>query len=487
MANKTEGMTRKENTEEQILTMYEKASIFITHKPWKYLSEDQIFIVSKQVEDVLDGQFAFCHVTGQTEDIYSVSLYVGEEGYQSALAVYQTGEEDDTGIKYMNELVRRQCLTISFELYENLYDWEKEIYSFVRVMFDPKVTLCPRIKYQKSEGYPTNVMDYDLCAFFIEALGGIEALLLNKVKRHEVSHFFDEQYLVVTRDSQTEYVKSSCFTNKPKVEDVHFLNDLLVHRVKKLPKIPMTIQVIQFYLPNPVIFNEEEEEAKYARVYGFVESQEGQILCIYVQEDEVFNPQDMLTTVAKECLSYEIRPDYFVTSDVAVYEMIKDFCLKINVGIELVEETDVAEEFAEEVYGDILHESKEADEQETQTQENDEELESEEGIILFIEHIYTQIKDYDLLSRLSAGGRNYYKQILTIFAVEMFKAGSHDPLNWDPVIATNVIQTKLKIAVGIRMWVYAKEVIEHYVVILGEDGAYKNYKAFFKTLEIAFS
>ena len=499
--------TVKLNTDEQIIAMYEAARGLILYQPWHYFDEDQILVLSTDKSEN-PSSVAFCHTTGKQEAYYSFSIYRGINGYRSCLNFYESISSQAVDTQYMNTLIQRECLSVSFEPYDKLTEWEKEVYLFVRYLPNRESYLCPRLRYQQSGCYASLEMTYELGEFFIESLVCVCKVLEDKTKRLNVSNITDKQYTLFYElglGVGEKLVEASTFTSEKKKEKVIFYNDLLVHRLKRLPKIPMTIQVVQFYLPNPIIFDETKTEAIYARVYGFVESEEGQVLCLYIQEDVTFNPMSVLDEVAKECLSYEVRPDFFVTSDPAVYDIIEHFCNRIEVGVMLVDETDVAEDFAAEIYEDILGNSEQVvfenshlqavmpkshlhldHHEDVSVNQSVECSQLEEVVIAVIGAIYDELKSNKLISGLSEGAMKYYKQIITIFAVEMYKIGDNNPLLWDPNAVYTVILKRLEVALGIKMWLYAEEVLEHYVLLLDEESLCDNGDALLLAVLNAF-
>ena len=497
------------STDYQILTLYEKARDLIIYQPWTYMSEDHLLVLSTQLNEEESKDLIFCHATGQSEDYYSFSIYIGEQGYEACKEFHDAMSEETPTSKYLNALVRRTCLTLNFVPYNELSEFEKEIFMFVRLLPDKDAYLCPQIRYQVSEGCPSLMIETQLCDQFITILSQLKTIFMQESYTSRISTFKDEEYTVFNiATSEITFSKKPVIKLTPEQpKKFYYLNDLLVYRLKRMPKLPMTIEVIQFYISDSIIFTESQDEARYARVYAFVETDEGQILCLYVQEEETFNPYDVITLLAKDCLRYEFRPDYFVTADEKIYKLLEHFCDQIDVRIQLVEETNVAEEFAENLFEELEEElaeevlvnvpqqnnelnQKTAPQTNTSDQAiNNQEtsyVSSEELIISFMTTLYEELMDQHLIIGLSEGGTRHYKQIITIFAIEMQKRGSYNPLEWDASLVFDLIRTRLEVALGMRLFVYAKEVLEYHVTLLGEEEMCANYQDLLVAIEQGF-
>ena len=75
--------------------LYEAAIAFKKLQPWKWMYASQVFIVHDNEREI-DG---FCSIMGMMGEYFSLSVYLGESGYQSYRYLY-----DKASLAYMDHI-----------------------------------------------------------------------------------------------------------------------------------------------------------------------------------------------------------------------------------------------------------------------------------------------------------------------------------------------------------------------------------------------
>ena len=71
-------------TNVELHKLYEAAIAFRKLQPWKWMYASQVFIIHDDERDI-DG---FCSIMGMMGEHFSLSVYLGEAGYQSYRYLY---------------------------------------------------------------------------------------------------------------------------------------------------------------------------------------------------------------------------------------------------------------------------------------------------------------------------------------------------------------------------------------------------------------
>lgn len=110
---------------------------------------------------------------------------------------------------------------------------------------------------------------------------------LELTKDLQVPEIYDSKYYLryYTEEKGWEgtFVDATLYKKAPTPKKTIFQNDLLAYRVKKLPKLLITLEAIQFYLPNPVV-EVGSGQPFFMLVTALVDSEEGQLFYLDVQK-----------------------------------------------------------------------------------------------------------------------------------------------------------------------------------------------------------
>ncbi|MDE5977411.1 MAG: hypothetical protein K2G70_02945 [Turicibacter sp.] len=450
--------------------LYEAAIAFKKLQPWKWMYASQIFIIHDDEKDI-DG---FCSIMGMMGEHFSLSVYLGDEGYQSYRYLY-----DKASLAYMDHIfmkaeVKKNCLVVSFEDPEDLSDQDEEQARFLGYHFKGK-NECPRFRYHHPGIYSWYITDDWQCRFLTKALE--QAVIIARLeleKQLKVPEVYDDQYYLryYSEEKGWEgiFVDASLYQKSSTAKKVTFQNDLLAYRLSKLPKLLITLEAIQFYLPNPVV-EIGSDQPFFMLVTALVDSEEGQLFYLDVQETAAIYLGDTLTELAKQFLELKIRPCEIVAEDEDTYALLEDFCKQIDVRLTLDHHTDRAHEFAEYIFEEL----------ENATANTVKTIESEQSdidkLILFADQITETLKAQQALEDLSVQAQEQYKMITQTFVLAMYTIRDQIPSEWTSDAVKEICLTVLPEQLEKEALKQCKPVLSHFVTVLGEDDVISNYRS----------
>ena len=92
-------------TNVELHKLYEAAIAFRKLQPWKWMYASQVFIVHDDERDI-DG---FCSIMGMMGEHFSLSVYLGESGYQSYRYLYDKDSLAYIDHIFMKAEVKKNC------------------------------------------------------------------------------------------------------------------------------------------------------------------------------------------------------------------------------------------------------------------------------------------------------------------------------------------------------------------------------------------
>lgn len=457
-------------TNVELHKLYEAAIAFRKLQPWKWMYASQVFIIHDDERDI-DG---FCSIMGMMGEHFSLSVYLGEAGYQSYRYLY-----DKASLAYMDHIfmkaeVKKNCLTVSFENPEALTEHDDEQAMFLGYQFKGK-NECPRFRYHHPGIYSWYLTDGWQCRFLTKALE--QAMIVARLeltKDLKVPEIYDSKYYLryYTEEKGWDgtFVDATLYKKAPTPKKTIFQNDLLAYRVKKLPKLLITLEAIQFYLPNPVV-EVGSGQPFFMLVTALVDSEEGQLFYLDVQETAALYLTDTVTELAKQFLELKIRPCEIIAEDEDTYALLEDVCKQIDVKLSIDYHTPRAHEFAEYIFEELQNASSNTVKV----------IESEQSdidkLIMFADQITDTLQTQQALDDLSEQAKEQYKLITQTFVLAMYTIRDQIPSEWtgDAVkdICLNVLPEQLEKDVLAQ----CKLVLSHFVTVLGEDQIIPNYRS----------
>lgn len=449
--------------------LYEAAIAFRDLKPWTWMYASQMFIIHDDEKDI-DG---FCSIMGMMGEHFSLSVYLGQNGYQSYRYLYDKANMAYMDHVFMKSEVKRNCLTVSFENSESMSDIDDE--QAILLGYDFKGNnQFPRFRYHHPGVYSWYINDGWQCRFLTKAIEqAIELANLSRNKLLKVPEIYDAKYLMRYKTEEgweSKYVDANLYRKSVSVKKTIFQNDLLAYRLKKLPQLLVTLEAIQFYLPNPVV-SEGSQQPFYMLVTALVDSEEGQLFFLDIQETAALYLKDTVSEFAKQLLDLKLRPCEIVAEDEEAYALLEDFCRQIDVKLSLNSHVSRAHEFAEYIFEELQMNSMGA-----KAIESDE-MTDEEKLLSFAEQITDTLQTQQALDELSLDEQQHYKVITQTFVLAMYTVKDQIPNEWTPDAVKEVCLHVLPEQLEFHLLQDAKAVLNHFIKILGEDEIIPKYRS----------
>ena len=294
-------------TNVELHKLYEAAIAFRKLQPWKWMYASQLFIIHDDERDI-DG---FCSIMGMMGEHFSLSVYLEEAGYESYRYLYDKASIAHMDHIFMKAEVKKNCLTVSFQNPDSLTEHDEEQAAFLGYQFKEK-NECPRFRYHHPGIYSWYLTDGWQCRFLTKALEqAMTVARLELAKELKVPEIYDQQYYLRYHDEEKgwigKFIDASLYKKSSKLKKTTFQNDLLAYRIKKLPKLLITLEVIQFYLPNPVV-EVDSGQPFFMLITALVDSEEGQLFYLDIQETAALYLSDTVSEFAKQLLELRMRP-----------------------------------------------------------------------------------------------------------------------------------------------------------------------------------
>lgn len=450
--------------------LYEAAIAFKKLQPWKWMYASQVFIIHDDERDI-DG---FCSIMGMMGEYFSLSVYLGESGYQSYRYLY-----DKASLAYMDHIfmkaeVKKNCLVVNFVDYSALTEHDEEQAEFLGYQLKGE-TKCPQFRYHHPGIYSWYLTDSWQCRFLTKALEqAVVVARLELTNNLQVPEVYDSKYYLryFSEDEgwKGTFVDSRLYKKSPSPKKTIFQNDLLAYRLKKLPKLLITLEAIQFYLPNPVV-EIGSGQPFFMLVTALVDSEEGQLFYLDVQETAALYLSDTVTELAKQFLELKIRPCEIIAEDEDTYALLEDICKQIDVKLSIDSHVTRAHEFAEYIFEELQN----------ATSSNVKVIESEQSdidkLVSFADQITDTLTLQNALNNLSEQAQAQYRLITQTFVLAMYTIRDQIPSEWtgDAVkdICLNVLPEQLEQQVLSQ----CKPVLSHFLTGLGEDDIIPNYRS----------
>ncbi|HAX73012.1 MAG TPA: hypothetical protein DCY20_05760 [Firmicutes bacterium] len=453
-------------SEFELKRLYDAAIAFKDLKPWMWMYASQVIVV-KDKETGIEG---FCSVMGMMGEHFSLSVYLGQEGYDSYRYLY-----DKTNLCYLDHVflkgeVRRHCISVSFESLEGVT--EVDIAQAKALGYDFNgANQWPRFRYHEPGLYSWYIEEDWQCQFLTEALRQVMIMArLHRRKSIDIPDISDDKYYlryVEDNNWKTKIIEAAPYKDGKQVKSVSFENKFLAYKLKKLPRFAITLQAIQFYMPNPVIL-EEGMQPFYMLITAIVDSEEGQLFFLDIQEDRVINENGVLNALGNQLLQIGVRPNLIQAEDEELFALLKDFCKEIEVELELEDEVESAHEFAQYLYDEVGVKTESVLEE-----ENDGDI---KRLTHFTDQVYELLSEQGSLDELAIGARHYYKEVIETFVLAMYTLKNQLPTEWTPSEVKHVCLTVLPKQLSTEALKEAKVILNHFINILGEDDVLKGYK-----------
>ena len=449
--------------------LYEAAIAFRDLKPWTWMYASQVFIIHDDERDI-DG---FCSIMGMMGEHFSLSVYLGPSGYQSYRYLYDKASLAYMDHVFMKSEVKRNCLTVSFENSENMTDVDDEQAILLGYDFKGK-NQFPRFRYHHPGVYSWYLTDGWQCRFLTKVIE--QAIVVSKLcfqKVLKVPEIYDAKYYMrypTDEGWKSKFVDASLYRKSISTKKTIFQNDLLAYRLKKLPQLLVTLEAIQFYLPTPVV-SENSKQPFYMLVTAFVDSEEGQLFFLDIQETAALYLTDTINEFGKQLLELKLRPCEIVAEDEDTYALLEDFCHQIDVKLTLNPHVLRAHEFAEYIFEELQTSANEPKAIES------EEMTDEEKLVSFVEQITDTLQTQQALDDLSPSQQQHYKVITQTFVLAMYTIKDQIPNEWTSDAVKDICLHVLPEQLDLNLLLDAAAVLNHFISVLGEDEIIPKYRS----------
>ena len=457
-------------TNVELHKLYEAAIAFRRLQPWKWMYASQLFIIHDDERDI-DG---FCSIMGMMGEHFSLSVYLEEAGYESYLYLYDKASIAHMDHIFMKAEVKKNCLTVSFQNPDSLTEHDEEQAAFLGYQFKEK-NECPRFRYHHQGIYSWYLTDGWQCRFLTKALEqAMTVARLELAKELKVPEIYDQQYYLRYHDEEKgwigKFIDASLYKKSSKLKKTTFQNDLLAYRIKKLPKLLITLEVIQFYLPNPVV-EVDSGQPFFMLITALVDSEEGQLFYLDIQETAALYLSDTVSEFAKQLLELRMRPYEIVAEDEETYALLEDLCRQIDVKLSIGRYTARAHEFAEYIYQELQNSNSNSVKLITSEETDIDKL------MVFSDEIINTLELQDTLSELSESSQTHYKLIAQTFLLALYTIHNQIPSEWTSEAVKDICSSVLPEQLQKEILKEAKPVLSHFITVLGEEQIVSNYRS----------
>ncbi len=310
--------------------------------PWEFWVEEDIITI----EDPVSKQIGYCVIKEDVfEEEFSIKVLLGKEGlmaYLESLNYDFNFFEDSEDNNYLKNLFSQQGFSLVYTNREELFEEDYQQIKSVGMSFRGKLQ-CPLIRRLYPGSRPwlmEEEEDVRLLNVFLnrllEILIAIDKQQIDYVEGCYLSSCVEDNEWKLTWIQQDDLVN----------EDNTFIynNELKAHRIKKLPAQPVTLELHQFYLLQPV-WDDELNRELYPLCTTFVNQENGLAYFVNVSKSTREEMEKMSEHVSEILLNeLEGRPTSIIVSDDVLFDLVSDFCEKTNIDCDLGP-TPAAEEF----------------------------------------------------------------------------------------------------------------------------------------------
>ena len=332
--------------------MYELAFQFKKAKPWKQIPEADHFAVV-----LPDGKTGYCVLTGSQGEHLSLSVYVGEEAYQTILPLLYD-QEPLTRLQEFELFIQQDCLQCSLESKDNVPpEIADEVRDYARRhgfrlgganTFPSFLRFAPACMPVPFEGGPEE--DY-----ILTALHAALALQSGYRSGDAVSLPDDRMYLLERQTQADPGLISFSAELIPRPQwtadypQPVFRNDIGLARLKKCRRID-GLQCDAIHLPAPIT---DRYPPYYAAMLLCVNEADGTILPVRMPEQADSTPDDLVNSLLETLLNANCYPRKILVMNRKTKALLSSFCEKAKIRLvmeEMLEELVLAEEDLEQTF-----------------------------------------------------------------------------------------------------------------------------------------
>lgn len=460
-------------TDLELTQLYDAAMNFKKSKLWEDSDYERFFILHDQESDV-DG---FCHVLTLENGGVALSVYLGETGFNAFKYIFEDPQLSCLEHVVLKGNLRRHCLTVSFSEKNCIIKDDVDHALRAGYMFE-KVSEQPVFNYSHPDHKlePVIITNGWQCRFLTKALlQAVEVLGLAKKHTIEIPKLENNLYYLRYEEEkgwQGLFVGANLYHQKPKSQvNQPFVNDLLAYRVKKQPQLPISLEAIQFYVPQPVS-EPDTDDMFYMLITAMVDADAGQIYFLDIQETKEQDIDLLLTTLAKQLIDLEMRPHYIQAEDEELHNLLADFCDKTDIHLRLNRHTMKAHDFVEYILAEISQNTGERDGAEI------------EELLTFVEEVTKLLESQGELKHLTLSEQANYQVIVQSFVLGMYTVKQQTPLEWEVDAFREICETIVPEQFEGELLAAAQAVMKHFVTIMGEEELIPEYRKILNVCDV---
>ena len=450
--------------EREYKRLYEVAFLFEQLQPWGlFKSNEFLAIKDPQHETML-----YCSIQKDEQQLLFISVYKEDDlkTYQHYLT------KDNYSVlepQYFKHLNGRTALTVSFKEKKYLQESQRELINQLGYRFKRKTTWPI---FMKLEAYKLPIVleqqaDLEILAVVLERL--IDLSQKRVLNQASYSTQLDQNLLYYDYHMVSEWQLITCENplKNMKKQEVLYLNDIMIHKLKKLPTKPIVLEIIHFLLTEPM--QEEGKTPVYPLVFGVVEQQSGEVIFADLVNEEKDYQQAILNEIANLLVKdLKCRPLKLMSHDDDLIELFTHFCEKTE--IKLVKgEVEIAQKFMEHVLTKTI-------------EKEDDYLVSDDEVDLILDTT-SQIcevitKSSCFCQSLSPKDKDQFKYTIELLHIMMISQFQELPECWTPENFDYVINKMFPKVFPEERLPIVTEMVREYILITGEANVMPNYKTF---------
>lgn len=320
--------------------LYLAATEFREAKPWEWMNEDDLICI----ENPEDKSIGFCSIMGSSNVHFALAVYLGHEG----IAALNYFKEKNDRIPDHQALFYQDCLMCSFENRDLLEKSELSEIKDLGMSFRGK-NAWPHFRRYEPGFYPWFINENE-CEFLTHALRQTLKMALNikdgrlrigtQRGRTAISKCID-----INGESIWEIEDYEMHIPKISYQYAEMEDELLMHRLKKLPKSNIVFHAETCYLPLTV--QEKKGERPYfPRAFIIADGNSGQIIEHEMYEDPRDDGKNVLDILVRLCLELDLPMEIEVKSEKMV-AILTDFCEKLGIKLTIVDTLPTIEDLLE--------------------------------------------------------------------------------------------------------------------------------------------
>lgn len=350
----------KQKWKKNILTddMLQAAFAFRKQEPWNVLGDYNVFAVKLSC-----GETGYCSVMGEAGIMHGLGLYVGRKQFSSFLRSLTIKKEPH--YEFLENITLLNYIVCSFDAAKDIEANDKKR---IREFSQRTNQTIPRkngwpnfIKYKPNHA-PWRITDKQDAQNLTEAMRATVFLTSYTIEHPSENVGFGPEgdypdyrggktvpMLISTGEEQYEWST----TQLPAFEDeeypvVQFDNDIMAHRIKKLPKDqPLCCRMLHMHQP---ALTDQHSTPIYPHLLLVVGKEDGYAIPI-MGKDINIDAKEMLNKLGETICDIGKKPEEIETAGDKTYNLLKHFCERCDIPLHKKKKMDeVWEEVATYMY-----------------------------------------------------------------------------------------------------------------------------------------